>query len=582
MFDWFYKQLVTSDDLDEAFANLEEADHNLVADQGYFGVYNGMGVTQQTVPDLTVRVAPGDAYDQQGRRVSIPNVQNVDLSVDSNAASTAVSTPGNEKWVSLFVRFARSLSDQRFDGDANPVFFRRDESFEFLVTQGAEAPIGTATRPSLESDALLIADVLLVNAQTQITDADIESDDVATDPDSRFEFAFNLTASSPAQIRVGPIPDAMQAILTELNNHIADVANAHDASAVGFDETNLPIPVAWSATATANDVQAALDGIVADLGQTTGTTGSELVGYDASAVPAGLSALAASTELQGALDGLVDDLAQDTGTTGAANIGHDGPGGSTWADSSALAAQTVAAAIDGIIDALADGSGPDGAGRIGYDPSGATNLTSINVADALDELDSEKGGLATNNVWTGTSEYQNGLSVTGGSVALGTDANPVSTTINGANLAWHDTQLEVNGFGRAGSEADWVFAQNAIQNLADSGDGAQVMFDLVSGLVDGEVGVIKMELFGWSDSDPDDRFKETWEVMFRKTGGTVTANGQRLEAALVLGTINVSITIGTTSTTVNLTVTHNDVSALRANYYAKWEYIILDEDPPDV
>lgn len=247
LFDWFFEQLVTSAEMDEAFGNLEIADQQFVSDQDYFGVYNGLGVTQQTVPDLTVQVAVGTAYDQSGQRVRIPSIQNLDLSVDSNSSSTAVVGPGNSKWVSVFVRFTRSLSDQRFDGNGSPVFFRRDESFEFVVTQGAEAV--TPSRPALQSDAILIADVLLSFGTTQITDALIESEDVATDPTSRFQFAFNLTGSSPAEIRVGPLPDAMQAILTELNNHIAQVGAAHDLDAITWDGT------------TARDSIGALDGL---------------------------------------------------------------------------------------------------------------------------------------------------------------------------------------------------------------------------------------------------------------------------------------------------------------------------------
>lgn len=284
LLDFYFEQLVTEGDMDQLQANLEFADHRIMADQGYEGIVQNFGVVEHNpTPDLTVDIAgPGIAYDQEGQRINMPTSQTLDVSVDSNSNSTAVVGGGNEKWVSVFVRFTRNESDLRFDGNGVPVFFSQAESFEFVVVQGAEAAAGTAVRPSLLSDGLLIADILLDFGKTQIFDADIESEDVVTDPTSRFQFIFNLTASAPAEVRVGPLPDAMQAVLTELNNHIADLSNAHDADTIGFDPLSLPIPAAWSALAAASNVQEAIDAIVDDLTQFTATSGAGLVGFDPS------------------------------------------------------------------------------------------------------------------------------------------------------------------------------------------------------------------------------------------------------------------------------------------------------------
>lgn len=339
LLDFYFEQLVTEGDMDTLQANLEFADRRIMADQGYEGIVQNFGVVEHNpTPDLTVDIAgPGIAYDQEGQRINMPTGTTLDVSVDSNSNSTAVVGGGNEKWVSVFVRFTRNESDLRFDGNGVPVFFSNAESFEFVVVQGAEAAAGFATRPALLSDGLLIADILLAFGDTQIFDAAIESEDVVTNPTSRFEFIFNLTASSPAIVRVGPLPDAMQAVLTELNSHIAELGNAHLADAVDFDASNLPIPAAWTDTAAASDVQAALDGIVNDLSQ---TDGAELIGVAVTA---------------------------------------------QWAGSEALAAATVDAALEEIVGDLADATDPDGAGRIGYDNSG-TNLAAANVADAIDEI----------------------------------------------------------------------------------------------------------------------------------------------------------------------------------------------------
>ena len=77
-----------------------------------------------------------------------------------NGVATEVSAANKEKVVSIFLRFDRSLSDPRIDGNSLTVFFKRDESFKLVVVQGPEAAAGQAVPPALRSDALLLADVV--------------------------------------------------------------------------------------------------------------------------------------------------------------------------------------------------------------------------------------------------------------------------------------------------------------------------------------------------------------------------------------------------------------------------------------
>lgn len=74
----------------------------------------------------------------------------------------------------MFLRFERLLSDPRTDGNSQQVFFRRDESFEVVVRQGATAPIGAAAKVPLEPDELLICDVPRTNGPAQILAPDID------------------------------------------------------------------------------------------------------------------------------------------------------------------------------------------------------------------------------------------------------------------------------------------------------------------------------------------------------------------------------------------------------------------------
>lgn len=270
LLDFYFLQLVQESDMDTLQLNLEDSQRQLFTDQQYSGIASGYDVVQHSpTPDLTVDIAgPGVAYDDNGRRVFLPAPVNLDVSLDSQGAPTLVNNGGNEKWISVFTQFERDPSDLRFDGNGFPVNFRQDEGQKFIVVQGAEALAGTATRPTIIPDAKLIGDILIEFGTTQIDNGlsdvsvpRIESADVVAKPLSRFPFMFNLTASSPAQIRVGPLPAAMQAILTELNNHINGITGNHDATAIDTSNTAL----GWQFLPPALNVQTSLDAIPLDL-----------------------------------------------------------------------------------------------------------------------------------------------------------------------------------------------------------------------------------------------------------------------------------------------------------------------------
>src|SRR5512141_2284057 len=118
--DFYFRQRVTEAELDSGFADLEQADHDLAADLGFAGVLANAVVSQHApVPDLTVDVSgPGSILDPLGQRIFFSALQNVDVSQDENAVSTAVTTAGNERIVSVFAKFDRTLSDPRIDGNS--------------------------------------------------------------------------------------------------------------------------------------------------------------------------------------------------------------------------------------------------------------------------------------------------------------------------------------------------------------------------------------------------------------------------------------------------------------------------------
>lgn len=294
-YDFFLEQLVTEGEVDAAFDAMEQADRDIVSDAGLVGVMTGMVVTQHApTADFTVDMTAGVCYDQNGKRIEVGSGQTVDLSIDYNGVSTAVAGSGNSKVISIFAYADRNLSDPRVDGNSNTVQYSRAETFAFKVVQGSEATTGTETAPALESDKILIADVTVDYAQTQILTADVNSNAVGG---NRRQDAFVATAGS-LTVREGTAEEAASALLTELNTHITDVGNAHDASAIGAT-----ISTTWhdGSAVSATDLDAVIEEIIADL---VATAGADRIGGAAytSTGPVNMTAGSVQDQLRAAFD----------------------------------------------------------------------------------------------------------------------------------------------------------------------------------------------------------------------------------------------------------------------------------------
>jgi hypothetical protein len=197
--DFYFRQRVTEAELDLAFALLEKADRDLAADLNIYGIVAGaVPAPHSPVPDLTVDLtAPARAYDNLGQRMFFGTGQTVDCAVDLVGIPTDVATVGNERWLGIFLRFKRLLSDPRTDGNSQQVFFRRDESFELVVRQAPEGAIGVAPKAALQADELLLCDVRRRPGQTQILVADLD-----TSRRQAFIFAQGSSVSSSPRSRL--------------------------------------------------------------------------------------------------------------------------------------------------------------------------------------------------------------------------------------------------------------------------------------------------------------------------------------------------------------------------------------------
>lgn len=372
--DYYFRQKVTEAELDAGFEGLEQADFNLAIDHDLTGIVTGLGVGEAAAPDLTVDVVLGTAYSKQGERIRVGSTQNVDCSQDDGGTPTTVTTPGNTKVVSVFIEFDRALSDPRIDGNSLTVYFVRAESFAFSVVQGSEAVIGSESPPPLDSGKLLLADIRLENGTTQILNAHTVGayDQIDT---TRREDAFKFTGGT-VEIIEGSAYDALDSLLTALNNHIDGAANVHPASEVSYNDTPT-----WLNGAT-------LDGATA------------------------------VDDVQEAIAAIMSDLALElTGNSGAHRVGKYQTG--AWHDGTVIGSSSISFQIDAIISNLAATSGKGGLDKIGAaaQSSGAESVSVGSIYDQITELLAAialKAPLAGTNVFSGTSNsFTNTLNADG-------------------------------------------------------------------------------------------------------------------------------------------------------------------------
>ncbi len=354
--DFYFRQRVTEAELDLAFALLEKADRDLAADLNIYGIVSGaVPAPHSPVPDLTVDLtAPARAYDNLGQRMFFGTGQTVDCAVDLVGIPTDVATVGNERWLGIFLRFKRQLSDPRTDGNSQQVFFRRDESFELVVRQAPEGAIGVAPKPALQADELLLCDVRRRPGQTQILVADLDT--------SRRQ-AFIFAQGTSVAVTTGtwsilqPLAATVQAAFdeadAELRDHFTAVARRHAATAIDY---------APHGFVGAGNVQAAVDELIDDLSTGVGgSSGASRVGVDAAAgAPNALPAGSVKSQLAQLLGFLNTHVSAPTGAHAAAAI--------STVPHNNIAATNVQAQLQEIVtDLVATGAASPGAGLVGVD-----------------------------------------------------------------------------------------------------------------------------------------------------------------------------------------------------------------------
>lgn len=204
---YYFGEYVTEQELDDGFDYSEQADWDQFDDVGLTGIsvpsYDVAGsppsppdfsgtkswtaVENTPTEDWNVIVTTGYAHDKNGKRLAVdpPTTVLVDCEEDYLGVDNSVTpSSGNTRWISLFLHYTKVFSDPRLDDDGATVYFDEAESYTIWVKQGAEA--GSPVRPPVESEDILICDILIAEATegAGIQDADIDY--------TRAEFLVNL------------------------------------------------------------------------------------------------------------------------------------------------------------------------------------------------------------------------------------------------------------------------------------------------------------------------------------------------------------------------------------------------------
>lgn len=179
--EFYYGQKVKQTEVNAAFDGVEEGFRRLMADDGSYGVHknpfvaNAEGVITENSPTSTSVICQKFfARTKQGDRIE-RNVSSgsIDLTVDKNGAATDPAS-GKERYLTIFAVPKREESDPRTPKSGGTVNFESELGYAFEVEAGAEVTVAVPTnavKPSSRVDAVVLADILVQNGFSSITDA---------------------------------------------------------------------------------------------------------------------------------------------------------------------------------------------------------------------------------------------------------------------------------------------------------------------------------------------------------------------------------------------------------------------------
>ena len=174
---------VLPDDMADLFDAIEESIDGGWSKRGITGYLTGLPtVTAGTIFDLDVASGGADPFSGHDSLGQIILFETDPVNTGDLSGEFTLPTAGNEKWLTLVVRYIKADSQPEVE-KVPPVFttvqFRQTQSYEFVIIEGTQALIGTATKPDITAEeGLYLADILVTFGDTDFTAAMIETDPV--------------------------------------------------------------------------------------------------------------------------------------------------------------------------------------------------------------------------------------------------------------------------------------------------------------------------------------------------------------------------------------------------------------------
>lgn len=285
---FFYEQLVTDTEINNAFDAVQNAELNKSTELGEAGVHSGFVVAPTSPVSTSVLVSTGTGrIPSTGRRVANLISQEVacDLTDGGDPTYSDLGV-GEGRWCSIFVRSLLVDSVLRTDGHGDPLYYEQSESLEFFLqrgTAGVVADKATLARPGSVSTAIRLSDIWFENGSTDILVGDLD--------DSRREDYFRSTVYGSTVVEGNPRAAllALGSSLGTLSDADLPTGAADGAHKVGLGGTLDQAEFQWAKAgppaylnAAGDDVHSGIAKIVSDLGmaQGQGISGARLVAVD--------------------------------------------------------------------------------------------------------------------------------------------------------------------------------------------------------------------------------------------------------------------------------------------------------------
>ena len=179
----FYdNQVVDNTDLNAVSGNAEDADKALAMEAVGYGITSGLSVIA-VGGQMRIGVNSGTLIDKTGQRCAFVGLHEQTITQDTAGIPVAVGA-GQERWVAVLAKVGRNLTNYQEDPSGgvkdntnytvqapivNPNGDVVGASQILYVVCGAAAAVGSAARPALDAEAILICDLYVAYGQTDYT-----------------------------------------------------------------------------------------------------------------------------------------------------------------------------------------------------------------------------------------------------------------------------------------------------------------------------------------------------------------------------------------------------------------------------